>query len=185
MEDSKIIELFFERSEQAIIELSQKYGKACINMANNILNNRLDSEECVNDAYLAVWNTVPPQTPRSLLSYLGSIVRKTAIAKYHANTAQKRHCALDVALNEIEECLASATSVENEVDADELAAKINAFLKTLDEDSCNLFIRRYWQSDSIEDLANLFHTSEGNIRVHLSRIRKKLKEYLMKEEMYL
>lgn len=184
MEDSKIIDLFFERSEQAIIELSQKYGAACVSLADNILGDKCDAEECVNDAYLAVWDTVPPQRPDSLSAYLGGIVRKRAIAKYHANTAQKRHNSLDVALDELEECLASTSFVEEQADADALAEKLNAFLGSLDEESRNLFVRRYWQADSMQDLAALFHTSEGNVRVRLTRIRKKLKEYLIKEEIY-
>ena len=94
MDDSKIIELFFERSEQAIIELSNKYGAICSKVADNILNNRLDSEECVNDAYLGVWNTIPPQRPNPLLSYVCRIVRNLALKKYHENTAQKRNSSL-------------------------------------------------------------------------------------------
>ena len=89
LDDRKIIELFFERSEQAIIELSNKYGSVCTKVAYNILNNRQDAEECVNDAYLGTWNTIPPQNPNPLLSYVSRIVRNLAIKKYHANTAEK------------------------------------------------------------------------------------------------
>ena len=181
MDDSKIIELFFERSQQAIVELSQKYGSVCKKTANNILNNDLDSEECVNDAYLAVWNNIPPQRPDSLISYLCRIVHNLALKKYRQNTAQKRNSIYDVALEELEDCLACETSVEDEADADELADKINAFLATLDKESRMMFVRRYWHSDSIEDIAGMFNTSRHYVSVRLSRTRSKLKEYLSKE----
>ncbi|NLE14203.1 MAG: hypothetical protein GX628_11070 [Clostridiales bacterium] len=111
MDDSKIIELFFERSEQAIIELSKKYGSICDRVAYNILNNRSDAEECVNDAYLAVWNAIPPQRPDPLLSYVCRIVRNLALKKYHANTALKRNSMYDVCLDEIVDCFSSSVSV--------------------------------------------------------------------------
>ena len=100
LDDRKIIELFFERSEQAIIELSNKYGSVCSKVAFNILNNMQDTEECVNDAYLGTWNTIPPQKPDPLLSYVCRIVRNLALKKYHENTAQKRNSFYDVALDE-------------------------------------------------------------------------------------
>lgn len=102
MDDSKIIELFYERSEQAIIELSKKYGTVCTKIAFNILNNTQDTEECVNDAYLGTWNTIPPQNPNPLLSYVCRIVQNLAIKKYHTNTAAKRNSIYDVALDELE-----------------------------------------------------------------------------------
>ena len=104
MDDSKIIDLFYERSEQAIIELSKKYGAVCTRVANNILNNRQDTEECVNDAYLGAWNTIPPHHPNPLLSYVCRIVRNLAVNRYHANTAAKRNSSYDVALDELENC---------------------------------------------------------------------------------
>ncbi len=149
MDDQKIIELFCERSEQAIAELAKKYGSVCGRIAENILNNRQDAEECVNDAYLAVWNTVPPQEPDPLLSYVCRIVRNLAAKRYHANTAQKRNSAYDVALDEIEECFASSASVEEEFDARETAGMIDDFLGTLDRESRILFVRRYWEADSV------------------------------------
>lgn len=185
MDDSKIIELFFERSEQAIVELSNKYGPVCIRIAENILNNRLDSEECVSDAYLGVWNTIPPQRPDPLLSYVCRIVRNLALKKYHANTAQKRNSVYDVALEEIAECLPSPASVEDEAAANETAGIINSFLETLDQQSRILFVRRCWHADSIEELAGLFNTSRHYISVRLSRIRKALRKYLAKEGIYL
>ena len=181
MDDSKIIELFFERSEQAIIELSDKYGAICRKVADNILNNRLDSEECVNDAYLGVWNTVPPQKPDPLLSYVCRIVRNLALKKYHENTAQKRNSIYDVALDEIADCIPASFSVEDEVAAKEVAGLIDDFLETLDQENRIIFVRRYWHSDSIEELGILFHKSKHYVSVRLSRIRKDLKQYLKKE----
>ena len=181
MEDSKIIELFFDRSEEAITELSEKYGKVCKSVAENILNNQRDSEECVNDAFLAVWNTIPPQKPEHLLSYVCRIVRNLAIKKYHANTAQKRNSIYDVALDEIKECFPSLVSVEDEIESGEFSKVIDRFLESMDKQNKILFVRRYYYSDSIEELAELFRTSKHNISVRLSRMRKKLKKYLIKE----
>ena len=181
LEDSKIIELFFDRSEEAITELSKKYGQVCKSVAENILNNQRDSEECVNDAFLAVWNTIPPQKPEHLLSYVCRIVRNLAIKKYHANTAQKRNSIYDVAIDEIKECFPSSALVEDEIESSDTAKAIDCFLESMDKQSRILFVRRYYYSDSIEDLAGLFRTSKHNISVRLSRIRKNLKKYLIKE----
>lgn len=185
MDDSKIIELFFERSEQAIIELSNKYGAICSKVADNILNNRLDSEECVNDAYLGVWNTIPPQRPNPLLSYVCRIVRNLALKKYHENTAQKRNSNYDVALDEIADCIPASFSVEDEIMAKEAAGVIDDFLETLDQQSRIMFIRRYWHADSIEEIAILFHKNKHYISVRLSRIRKALRQHLRKKGVFL
>ena len=181
LEDSKIIELFFDRSEEAITELSKKYGQVCKSVAENILNNQLDSEECVNDAFLAVWNTIPPQKPEHLPSYVCRIVRNLAIKKYHANTAQKRNSIYDVAIDEIKECFPSSALVEDEIESSDTAKAIDCFLESMDKQSRILFVRRYYYSDSIEELSELFRTSKHNISVRLSRIRKNLKKYLIKE----
>ena len=114
LEDSKIIELFFARVEQAIVELSAKYGIVCNRIARNILKNDLDAEECVNDTYLAAWNTIPPQKPDPLRTYIFRIVRNIAITKYHSNTAEKRNSYYDESLAELEDCLAGSVTVEDE-----------------------------------------------------------------------
>lgn len=181
LEDSRIIELFYERSEQAILELSRKYGSICGRVAGNILNNRLDTEECLNDAYLGVWNSIPPQKPNPLLSYVCRIVRNLAIKKYHANTAAKRNSIYDIALDELENCFPAPATVEDEFNAKELARMIDGFLETLDKRNRMMFVRRYWYSDSIADIAELFHTSSHNVSVRLCRTREKLKKYLIKE----
>lgn len=181
LDDSKIIELFYERSEQAIIDLSKKYGSVCKKVANNILNDRRDTEECVNDAYLGAWNTIPPQNPNPLLSYICRIVRNLAINKYHANTAAKRNSIYDVALDELENCFPASNLVEDEFNANEVAHIIDCFLETLDQENRIMFVRRYWHSDSITEIAKLFHTSNHYVSVRLSRIREKLRKHLIKE----
>lgn len=181
MEDSRIIELFFARSEQAIEELAQKYGSVCRRVADNILRDRLDAEECVNDAYLAVWNTIPPQRPDPLLSYVCRIVRNQALKRYHRNTARKRNSVYDAALEEIAECFPSSASVEGEVEAAEAARAVDRFLETLDRESRILFVRRYWHADSVGELAELFHLSKHTVSVRLFRIRKALRKRLEEE----
>lgn len=181
LEDSKIIELFFARAEQAIVELSAKYGTVCGRIARNILKNDLDAEECVNDTYLAAWNTIPPQKPNPLRTYIFRIVRNISIAKYHANTSVKRNSIYDVALDELENCLPASITVEQEISAKELSRQIDRFLATLDEENQMMFVRRYWYSDSISDIAERFQTSNNNVSVRLSRTREKLKTHLKKE----
>lgn len=181
MDDSKIIELFFERSEQAIIELSNKYGRLCTRVANNILNDQQDAEECINDAYLGVWNAIPPQKPNPLQSFVCRIVRNLAVKKYHFNTAEKRNSIYDVALDELENIFASSVSVEDAYNVVETAHFIDEFLETLDKENRIMFVRRYWHSDSIDELAKLFQTSNHNVSVRLSRTRKKLKKYLIEK----
>lgn len=181
LDDSKIIDLFFERSEQAIMELSAKYGSTCNKISYNILNNYLDAEECVNDAYLAAWNTIPPQIPKTLKGYVFSIVRKLSISKYHANSALKRNSHYDIALDELEACLASSVTVDDEIAVKELSRLLDNFLDTLDKESRIMFVRRYWYSDSVSAVAERFNISNNNAALRLSRIRDKLRKYLRKE----
>ena len=185
MEDQEIIELFFARSEQAIAQLQNKYGKRCLKAAGNILNNRLDAEECVNDSYLAVWNTIPPQSPDPLLTYVCHIVRNLSIKRYHANSARKRNSHYDIALDELEECIQTGETVENEIAVKELAEAISQFLGTLSEENRMMFVRRYWFSDSVEDIARMFRISGRNVSLRLVRIRKGLKKYLEREGVWI
>jgi RNA polymerase sigma factor (sigma-70 family) len=180
MDDAQIIDLFFERSEQAILELSNKYGKVCYRVSRNILNNTLDVEECVNDAYLGIWNSIPPQRPNPLLTYVCRIVRNLSIKKYHCNTAVKRNSYYDIALSEIEDCIPSLNSIDRDYSSKELAKIIDDFLDTLDQDNRIMFVRRYWFSDSLADIAKIFEITEHNAAVRLSRIRERMKKYLIK-----
>lgn len=181
MEDSRIIELFYARSEQAIKELSKKYGALCTHVARNILNSRQDAEECVNDAYLGVWNTIPPENPNPLRTYICRIVRNLSIMRYHSNTAKKRNSYYDAALDELEDCITSASSVEDEISVRELSRLLDAFLDNLDVENRVIFVRRYWYSDSVSEIAEKLGVSSNNISVRLSRIRSKLKKFLEKE----
>lgn len=178
MDDSKIIELFFERSEQAIVELSKKYGNTCRRLSTNILKDSRDAEECVNDAYLGAWNSIPPEKPNPLLAYICRIVRNLSIKRYHKNTAKKRNSYYDVALDEIEGCLSMGATVEDELDAKELTALIDTFLDSLDKENRVLFVRRYWFSDSVTDIARQLGLSSHTVTVRLSRTRQRLKRYL-------
>lgn len=181
MDDSKIIELFYERSEKAIVELSNKYGSVFTRVANNILSNRQDAEECVNDAYLGAWNTIPPQNPNPLLSYVCRIVRNLAVKKYHSNSAVKRNGIYDVALDELEYCFPASGSAESEFDSEETARIVDEFLETLESKTRIMFVRRYWYSDSISNIAESFGTSSHNVSVRLSRAREKLRKHLIKK----
>ncbi len=181
MDDSKIVELFFERSEQAISELSKKYGQLCKKVAFNILGNSFDSEECVNDAYLGVWNTIPPQNPDPLVAYVCKIVRNNAIKKYHNNTALKRNSIYDVSLDELENCFGNIVSAEDEYSLKLLSQVIDKFLENLDTDNRVIFVRRYWFSDQISDIAKRVSMSSHNVTVRLFRLREKLKKHLRRE----
>ncbi|MBR6872126.1 MAG: sigma-70 family RNA polymerase sigma factor [Ruminococcus sp.] len=185
MEDEKLIGLFFERSEQAIAGLSDKYGGLCMKLAGDILPDRQDAEECVNDAYLGVWNTIPPQRPEKLLSYVLRIVRNLALKKHRYNTAAKRSSNLTEALDELEPFIPSGTDTESEYDASAAGEAINSFLGGLKKEDRILFVRRYWFSQPIDELAELFGTSSHNISVRLHRTREKLKKHLEKEGVYL
>lgn len=181
MEDQLIIKLFFERSEDAITELSKKYGKLCRFLANNILKNEQDAEECVNDAYLAAWNTIPPESPSSLSTYICRITRNLSLKRYHSNTAQKRNGYYDVLLEEIEDCLESGEAVEDEILVREMSAQVNLFLGKLKEKDRIIFIRRYWFCDDIPQIAENLGVNTNYVRVHLYRTREKLKKYLKME----
>lgn len=181
MDDKQIISLFFERSEQAITELSQKYGVLCFQLANNILNDHQDAEECVNDAYLGAWNSIPPQSPDPLRAYICRIVRNHSLKKLRANTALKRGSQFEVSLEELANCIPD-NSLDEQLAASELSAQINAFLSALPKVDRVMFVKRYWFSESLSEIAAAFHITENNVSVRLSRIRKKLHQYLDRKE---
>ena len=183
MEDQAITKLFLERSEQALVELISKYGKAVLKITRNILADPLDAEECANDTYLGVWNSIPPNIPRSLGAYCCGIARNKALTRYQANTAQKRGSHFDAALEELEETIPALTTVESELEARELADCISSFLRELGENDRYAFLRRYYYGDSITDLASQLEKTPHRISVRLFRIRENLKNYLRKEGM--
>lgn len=183
-EDERIIELLFERSEQALRELDIKYGKVCRKLSLNIVNSQQDAEECVNDAYLGMWNAVPPTRPKPLLAYLCKIVRNISLNIYWRNEAAKRGGHYRIAMDEIEACTAGPNTVEAEIEAKELARIIEDFLETLSVENRVIFMRRYWFSDSYEDIARRVGLTEKNISVRLTRIRQKLRDYLLEREVF-
>lgn len=185
VEDEKIIELFFKHSEQAIQELDIKYGKFCHKLSYNIVNNKQDAEECVNDAYLGVWNAIPPAKPNPLLTYICKIVRNTSLKIYWQKKAAKRNSTYTIAMEEIEACIADPNTVETELEAKELARIIESFLDTLTVENRVIFIRRYWFSDSCKDIAEVVGLTEKNISVRLTRIRQKMKNYLIEREVFI
>ncbi len=181
MTDTEIISLFFARSEQAIDELAKKHGNAVARVARNILGNEQDTEECVNDTYLGTWNTIPPHRPSPLRTFVCRIARNLATKKYHSNTAVIRNSQYDLALDDLEEILADSNSVEEAYEAKELRAAINGFLATLNPSDRFLFMRRYWYSDPVKDIAKMAHSTTNSVTVRLFRIREKLRLYLEKE----
>ena len=181
MTDTEIINLFFERSEQAIDELAKKHGNAVARVARNILGNEQDTEECANDTYLGTWNAIPPHRPSPLRTFVCKIARNLATKKYHSNTAVIRNSQYDLALDDLEEILADSNSVEEAYEAKELRAAINGFLATLNPSDRFLFMRRYWYSDPVKDIAKMAHSTTNSVTVRLFRIREKLRLYLEKE----
>ena len=184
IDDEKIIEMFFERSEQAIRELDLKYGTICRSLSYNIVNNRQDAEECVNDAWLGAWNSIPPQRPDPLRAYVCRIVRNLSLKKLRANSALKRSSRFEVSLSELEDCI-SAHSLDEQLAAGELSAQINAFLAALRRDDRVMFVRRYWFAQPLSEIADAFGTTENNVSVRLGRIRRKLHTYLERKEVTL
>ncbi len=181
LEDREIIDLFFERSEQAIRELDKKYGKAVKTVAQNILRERQDAEECVNDAYLGVWSSIPPQRPDSLGGYVCRIARNRAVSRLRAEAAAKRNDGFDLVLDELEECIPSGVDVEAELEGKELARAVDRFLATLDYDDRFLFVRRYFFADSVKQIAAAMGRRENQLSVRLFRLREKLRKNLVKE----
>lgn len=182
MDDNAILDLFFARNEQAIQEVDKKYGSLCHKLSRNILNNEQDAEECVNESYLGLWNSIPPQRPNPLLTFLCKIVRNRSIARYHANTAVKRNGAYDAALSEIEPCLAAPDDPQAELEAKDLAHALEQFLDSLSRENRVIFLRRYWFSDSYADIAKQVGISEKNVSVRLTRIRAQLRTHLIRNE---
>lgn len=182
MNDNKIVELYWQRKEDAIRETDLKYGAYCFAVANNILSNKEFSEECVNDTWLRAWNTIPPQRPNCLKMFLAKITRNLSFDKFKAENAYKRGGGeISAALDELKECLSDASDVESEIDIKELTSSINRFLHTLQKRESDVFLRRYFYVDSVSEIAKRYGLKKSNILVILSRTRKKLKMHLEKE----
>lgn len=180
MNDKEIVQLFFERSQQAIAKLSQKYGRLCFHIAFTILKCEEDAEECENDTYFKTWNSIPPNEPMCLRAYVSRIVRNLALSKYLYNHRQMRDSHLQVYLSELQDCIPASQDVEASAD-DTVSSAIQAFLSTQDLTTRAMFIQRYFYMESISVLSKNFGLKESNISTKLNRTRSKLKQYLEKE----
>ena len=180
--DQEILELYRARSETAISETEDRYGRYCRRIAVNILGNREDAQECVNDTFLTAWNSIPPQSPRVLATFLGSITRNLAIDRWRERRAGKRGGGeMQLALDELSGCVPGGESPEGEVLRRELLKSVAAFLGTLPETERSVFLCRYWYFDSAQDIALHFGFSSGKVRSMLHRTRKKLQSHLKRE----
>lgn len=184
MDDDQIIKLYFERSELAIRETEAKYGAYCYSIAYNILTNHEDAEESVNDTYISAWNSMPDQRPAALGLFLGKITRNISIDRWRKHHTLKRGKGqLEIALDELSECVSGAESAEETAAGKEILAGLNCFLDGLKETERSVFLCRYWYLDSIEEIAEKSGFSVSKVKSMLFRIRKRLHNYLVREEL--
>ena len=181
MEDSQIIGLYFKRDEAAISETETKYGVFCHSIALNILSVNADADECVNDTYLQAWNSIPPQKPDKLGAWLGKVVRNIAFNLWKKNHRKKRYTGMDQLLNELEDCIPSPITVEREIEEQELTEVINTWLASLSQDERILFMRRYWNGETVALLAQENGMSPANMAKRMYRLRQNLKSKLEME----
>ncbi|MBE6652141.1 MAG: sigma-70 family RNA polymerase sigma factor [Ruminococcaceae bacterium] len=187
MEDNQIVDLYWERDERAISESDTKYGAFCARISMNILDNAQDAEECVNDTYLRAWNAIPPDRPIKLGAFLGKITRNLSLDRYKAKKAAKRGNSLfQVSLDELNECIPSGSTgfgsgFDDESEARRIGDCINRFLRKQSAEVRNVFICRYFYSDSIGEISRRFGITESKIKSMLHRARGKLKKFLESE----
>ena len=179
MEDSKIIELYFARSEDAIRQTQKKYGRYCFAIANNILCDESDSQECVNDTYLKVWDTIPPNKPERFSVYIGKLTRNLSISKLRKSNALKRSTKTDVVWDEIEDLIPDP--VADLADRVILKEAINRFLRELSKKDRLIFVKRYWYMSPSKDIAKDLGVSDSYVRLKLFRLRNEFKEFLSRE----
>ncbi len=185
MEDRRIVDLYWQRDETAIAETENKYGRFCFSIANNILRNREDAKECVNDTWLGAWNAMPPHRPEILSTFLGKITRRLSLRKWRAQTAQKRGGgSMELSIEELEECVPSGQRIDEGLETAELAEIISTFLEALPPEERRVFMRRYWYFDSIRDISRRFGFGESKVKMMLKRTRDKLLICLQKEEIW-
>lgn len=181
MEDKDIIALYWDRSEDAIVETDHKYGRMCRKISLNIVGDRRDSEEVINDSWLALWNNLPPEWPKLFKAYICRIVKNLSLKKYTRAHAQKRKCAMEQSLDELQNCAGPGAELEDELLKDELVQSINRFLDSLSEGNRNIFLERYWFTLSLEEIAQQNGVTKKAASMRLARIREQLKKYLRKE----
>lgn len=185
MDDSNIVELYWARSENAITETSSKYGNYCYSIAYNILANKEDADESVNDTYMNAWNSMPPHRPSILSTFLGKITRRISIDKWRRQKANKRGGGeLQLALDELSDTIPSGFDIEQAFEAAELARIINAFIVALPNIERRVFVCRYWYLDPISSICNQFGFSQSKVKSMLQRTRGKLLVYLKKEGVF-
>ena len=182
MEDNQIVDLYWARSEEAISETANKYGHYCYYIANNILHNKEDSEECVNDTYLNAWNAMPDQRPNKLPAFLGRITRNLSLQRLEKYTAEKRGAGqVPLALDELQDCIPETDNTDHIVDDLMLADLLNRFLASLTAEKRIIFMRRYWYFSPVAEIASDLAVSESKVKMSLLRSRNELKLLLMKE----
>lgn len=178
MDDKTIIQHYWDRDERAISETDEKYGNFCSSIAENILESREDARECVNDTYLKTWNALPPQWPEILPAFLGKIVRNLALNRYESDRRQKRGGGqIPLVLDELADCL-SDNSENFECSQNELSEAIDSFLDTLSARNREIFVMRYWYTESVSYISQTMKMSENSVFAVLNRTRKKLQKYL-------
>ena len=186
MDDSRITELYFMRDESAIDETRKKYGRYCRSIALNILHSPEDAEECENDTYIGAWNSIPPNRPAMLAAFLGKITRRSALKKLRSMSAEKRGSGeTELALSELGDCIPSGQSIDEGLEAKELAKLINSFLDALPVDERRVFICRYWYLDSVDSIASRFGFGRSKVKMMLKRTRDKLALRLQREGIFI
>lgn len=181
MDDREIIEMYWQRDEAAIRETDVKYGRLCGYVAKHILASPEDCEECVNDTYLACWNEIPPKQPDKFSAFISRITRNLALNRFDYLTAEKRNFQAACSLEELGDCVSGVDSAESELMEKEMERAISDFLWKQDEEKRNIFIRRYWYFDSIEEISRQTGFQKNRIKSVLFRMRGKLRDYLEKE----
>ncbi len=185
MDDSQIIDLYWKRQESAVSETNKKYRRYLFSIANHILVQYEDSEECVNDTLFGAWNSIPPHKPTILSTYLGKITRRLALKKHRVGTAKKRGgTEADLSLEELSDCIPAGRSIDEQVNNRELAEILNRFLSELPVPQRQAFVCRYWYCESIAEIARRFCWSESKVKMSLLRTREKLRQYLKKEGIF-
>lgn len=178
MDDKTIIQHYWDRNECAISETDEKYGAFCCSIAENILENKEDAKECVNDTYLKTWNSLPPHWPKIFPAFIGRIVRNLAFNRYNSERTLKRGGGqISIALDELDECIPDKCS-DFVCDKSELSEVIDSFLDTLSKKNRQIFVLRYWYTENISYISRIMNMTENNVSVVLNRLRKKLHKYL-------